>query len=111
VNDGRGRLRRDPAAVPAEAASGSCVVGADYDRDGDLDLFVCGRVVPGRYPLPARSYLLRNDTRPGGPPRFADVRPPWRRRSCARARLGGAVDRLRPATAWSTCCSPASGCR
>lgn len=60
-NDGRGHFSYDRTAVPVEVASGSCVVSADYDRDGDLDLFVGGRVVPTRYPLPAESLLLRND--------------------------------------------------
>ncbi|MBW3627690.1 MAG: VCBS repeat-containing protein [Gemmatimonadetes bacterium] len=73
INDGRGGLVRDPRALPRETASGSSVVAADYDRDGDLDLFVGGRVLPGSYPSAGRSYLLRNDCGPGGPAKFTDV--------------------------------------
>jgi hypothetical protein len=67
-NEGGGSFRLDTAAIPHERASGSCVRAADYDRDGDLDLFVGGRVRPGAYPLPAASFLLRNE---GG--RFVNV--------------------------------------
>jgi len=61
----------DTTAIPRENASGSTVIAADYDRDGDLDLFVGGRIVPGRYPEAPQSFLLQND----GKGKFTDVTP------------------------------------
>ena len=48
-------------ALPTLRTSKSCVVGADYDRDGDIDLFVGGRYEPGAYPKAPRSYILQNN--------------------------------------------------
>ncbi len=69
LNNGKGNfLPAPPGALPDCYDSGSVVVAADYDRDGDLDLFIGGRFIPGSYPETPSSRLLRND---GG--RFTDV--------------------------------------
>jgi hypothetical protein len=73
LNQGQGVFARaEHNALPDDRGSGSCAAAADFDRDGDLDLFIGGRVVPGRYPLGGTSRLLRNDSK-GGKPKFTDV--------------------------------------
>ncbi|QRR01330.1 VCBS repeat-containing protein [Dyadobacter sandarakinus] len=62
INDGTGRFTRDTLALPLMRASKSCVTAADFDQDGDPDLFVGGRIVPGQYPSAPESYVLRNDS-------------------------------------------------
>ncbi len=68
LNDGRGRLARSSDRLPDLRDSGSAAVAADFDRDGDLDLFVGSRSIPGQYPLTPDSRLLRNDAG-----RFLDI--------------------------------------
>ena len=60
-NDGSGRfVRAPPQHLPNVRDSGSVAVASDFDRDGDLDLFVGSRSVPGKYPLLPSSRLLVN---------------------------------------------------
>jgi hypothetical protein len=68
INDGHGRFKLNTDALPAENASGSCVTACDFDQDGDLDLFVGGKINPQHYPEAGNSFLLENN---GG--RFTDV--------------------------------------
>ena len=72
VNDGRGNYALDSLAVPRNFTSKSCVRATDFDGDGDLDLFLAGRVEPWNYPKPVSSFIYRNDSG-NGSVKFTDV--------------------------------------
>jgi hypothetical protein len=65
LNDGRGNFSLQRDILPKNFTSKSCVRAADYDKDGDLDLFVAGRVEPWNYPKPVSSFIYRNDSKNG----------------------------------------------
>jgi hypothetical protein len=61
-NNGKGSFTIDPSAIPRSIlTSAQAVSGADYDNDGDTDLFIGGRISPNQYPVSPRSYILQND--------------------------------------------------
>lgn len=60
LNNGYGVFQRSKEALPGITISGSCAVSADFDGDGQLDLFVGGRQYPGRWPTPVSSLILQN---------------------------------------------------
>lgn len=72
LNDGKGDFVVDSTALPQNFSSKSCVRAIDFDKDGDLDLFVAGRVEPWSYPKPVSSYIYRNDSKDGHV-KFTDV--------------------------------------
>jgi hypothetical protein len=68
-NDGKGNFTLDATAMPRNLfTSAQSVAGVDYDGDGDIDLFIGGRVSPNQYPVAPHSYILQNN---GG--QFTDV--------------------------------------
>jgi len=61
LNDGKGNFSKAVKGLPTEGFNGSCAVALDFDNDGDLDLFVGGHVLPGKFPRQDNNLLLQNN--------------------------------------------------
>ncbi len=61
LNDGNGNFRLDTTSIDSISTSGSCILGNDFDADGDWDLFIGGKITPNRYPSPGKSMILENN--------------------------------------------------
>ncbi len=61
MNNGKGSFRRSLDGLPPMNLNGSCALPLDVDSDGNLDLFVGSRSVPGNYGVSPKSYILRNN--------------------------------------------------
>ncbi len=60
-NDGKGNFELDQSNIPQVVGNLSTIKANDVDKDGDMDLFLGARAIPGNYGLPPRNFLLAND--------------------------------------------------
>ncbi len=61
LNDGKGNFTYKKDRLPRINSSTMAIAEMDWDKDGDLDIFVGGRTTPGKYPIAPNSYLLVNE--------------------------------------------------
>lgn len=60
LNDGKGGFVKS-SGFPGLKVNASCIAVADYDKDGDVDVFVGSRLKAGQYGIDPPSYLFTND--------------------------------------------------
>ena len=73
INDGRGNFKLSEGALPKIRTATGMVTASDFDRDGDLDLFVGSRYKKANYPVSGSHYLLINENG-----KFTDATTDWK---------------------------------
>ncbi len=71
INDGKGNFKKSTGRIEQNYSNKKCVRPVDFDNDGDIDLFVGGGVVPGKFPLASPSKIYFND----GTGNFTSIKP------------------------------------
>ncbi|SNR44252.1 Repeat domain-containing protein [Lutibacter agarilyticus] len=61
LNDGYGKFSKSTNILPEIKINSKGIAKADFDNDGDIDLFIGSRVTHGKYPLSEKPYLLQNN--------------------------------------------------
>lgn len=69
INDGKGNFESASKALPFSGVNNAVVVAADFDGDGDIDLFAGSRSIPMNYGPSPNSYICMND----GKGKFTDI--------------------------------------
>ena len=59
INNGKGRFKK--GELPTVLTNTKGIAFADFDKDGEQDIFVGSRVKHGQYPLSDKSYFLENN--------------------------------------------------
>ena len=72
LNNGNGVFKEETLEITNNRTAKSCIAAHDYDQDGDLDIFIGGRVIPGSYPMPTSSFIYKNESS-NGKIMFSDV--------------------------------------
>jgi enediyne biosynthesis protein E4 len=61
LNDSKGNFTIDETALPSITDITDAAAVADFDNDGDIDVFIGGRMQQQKYPQSPRSYILQNN--------------------------------------------------
>ena len=91
-NDGKGNYTKQISGVPNVQTNATTLNAADFDNDGDIDLFVGGGVITNQYPFCDKSYLLVNDGKGNFEDRTDSLAPGLRNVGLVRSALWTDVD-------------------